>query len=88
MKACKSKFKVLKPNKMKSFSKLGAIVAGKASLSINNQTIGHQWFKMTTKPINVTMKYGMSDDSPFLNPNTITHPSTRFNIKEAGSKNL
>jgi hypothetical protein len=42
MKANKRIFKVLKPNKMKSFSKLRAIVAGKASLSINNQTIGHQ----------------------------------------------
>ena len=42
-------------------------------------------FKSNSKAMNVTFKYGMSQDFPFKNSNTLVHPSTKMNIKEAGS---
>lgn len=86
LKAHRRRFRVIKPNRINSIARPGEIIAGKGSALINNQEVGHQWFKIASKPINVTMKYGMSDGFPFKTSNTITHPSTWLNIKEAASK--
>lgn len=42
--------------------------------------------KTMTKTINVRLKYGISEESPFNTTNTFTHPSTIMNVVEPGSK--
>ena len=54
--------------------------------SIVEEKIPH--FKVPSKALNITLKYGMSSDFPFQNANTLVHPATKVNIVDPRSKLL
>jgi hypothetical protein len=57
-------------------SRNGEKVAGKPSGLVNKDRVGHQCMKSMSKSINVTLKYGCSNDFPFNRSDSIVHPST------------
>lgn len=69
-------FETVRESMGKFMSRNGEKVAGKSSGMVNKDKIGHQCMKSMSKSINVTLKYGCSNDFPFNNSTSIVHPST------------